>query len=124
MSKINYKKLYEESIFEKITLQKQIDDINIVLDNTKKLVDTNNIHYKELYDKLLIETTELKEHLKKYTAPKSNKIYYEKNKEKIIERIKANKPASEKIKEYNKRAYENRKLKKQLETQNINISNS
>ena len=61
--------------------------------------------------------------MKKYTAPKSNKIYYEKNKEKIIERIKANKPVSEKTKEYNKRAYENRKLKKQLEKQNINISN-
>jgi len=36
MSKINYKKLYEESIFDKITLQKQINDINIELDNTKK----------------------------------------------------------------------------------------
>jgi len=65
MSKINYKKLYEESIFDKITLQKQINDINIELDNTKKLVDSNNIHYKELYDKLVIENTELKEHLKK-----------------------------------------------------------
>ena len=28
MSKINYKKLYEESIFDKVNLEKQIDKIN------------------------------------------------------------------------------------------------
>ena len=106
MSKINYKKLYEESIFDKINLQKQIDVINLKLNNAEKLIDMNNINFKELYEKILIENTELKDKLKKYTAPKRSKIYYEKNKEKI--------------KEYNKKSYQNRKLKKQLEEQLIN----
>ncbi len=73
MSKINYKKLYEEAIFDKIILEKQIDKINIELENTKKLIDSNNINFKELYDKILIENNELKEKLKKYTAPKRSK---------------------------------------------------
>ncbi len=120
MSKINYKKLYEEAIFDKIILEKQIDKINIELENTKKLIDSNNINFKELYDKILIENNELKEKLKKYTAPKRSKLYYEKNKDKILEKIKANKPSPEKIKEYNKKSYQNRKLKKQLNEQNIN----
>ena len=120
MSKINYKKLYEEVIFDKIILEKQIDKINIELENTKKLVDSNNINFKELYDKILIENNELKDKLKKYTAPKRSKLYYEKNKDKIIEKIKANKPSPEKIKEYNKKSYENRKQKKLLEQQIIN----
>ena len=63
-SKINYKKLYEEAIFDKINLEKEINKINIVLENTKKLVDSNNINFKELYDKILIENNELKEKLK------------------------------------------------------------
>ncbi len=115
MSKINYKKLYEEAIFDKINLEKEINKINIELENTKKLVDSNNINFKELYDKILIENNELKEKLKKYTAPKRSKLYYEKNKDKIIEKIKANKPSPEKIKEYNKKSYQNRKQKKILE---------
>ncbi len=120
MSKINYKKLYEEAIFDKIILEKQIDKINIELENTKKLIDSNNINFKELYDKILIENNELKEKLKKYTAPKRSKLYYEKNKDKILEKIKANKPSPEKIKEYNKKSYENRKQKKLLEQQLVN----
>ncbi len=115
MSKINYKKLYEEAIFDKINLEKEINKINIELENTKKLVDSNNINFKELYDKILIENNELKEKLKKYTAPKRSKLYYEKNKDKILEKIKANKPSPEKIKEYNKKSYQNRKQKKILE---------
>jgi len=115
MSKINYKKLYEESIFDKVKLSKQIDEINLKLIYTEKMIDMNNINFKELYEKILIENNELKEKLKKYTAPKRSKIYYEKNKEKIIEKIKANKPSPEKIKEYNKKSYQNRKLKKKLE---------
>ena len=79
-------------------------------------------NYKQLYEQLLNENNELKnkinsltEHLKKYTAPKRNKDYYHNNKEKIIKNIKKNqehnKPDPEKIKEYNKRAYEKRKQK-------------
>ena len=120
MSKINYKKLYEEAIFDKINLEKEINKINIQLENTKNLIDLNNINYKEMYDKLFNEYNEIKDKLKKYTSPERNKKYYEKNKEKIIEKVRTNqkKPTSDKIKEYNKKSYQNRKLKKQLEEQN------
>ncbi len=120
MSKTNYKKLYEEAIFDKINLEKEINKINIELINTKKLVVPDNVNYKEMYDKLLIEYNEIKDKLKKYTSPERNKKYYEKNKEKIIEKVRTNqkKPTSDKIKEYNKKSYQNRKLKKQLEEQN------
>ena len=33
-------------------------------------------NYKELYEKLLVENNQLKENLKKYTAPERNKNYY------------------------------------------------
>ena len=68
-------------------------------------------NYKQLYENLLIENNELKEHLKKYTAPKRNKEYYHNNKDKIKEKQSTKKLDPEKIKEYNKRAYEKRKLK-------------
>jgi len=42
---------------------------NIEFENIKKNIDFNNINYKELYDKLLIEYNELKDKLKKYTSP-------------------------------------------------------
>lgn len=64
-----------------------------------------------------------KEHLKKYTA--SRKVYYEKNKEHILEKMKANPTPAEKRKEYNKISYLRRKekLKKEIEekqnTENI-----
>jgi hypothetical protein len=82
------------------------------------------INYKQLYEQLLIEHNETKnkineltEHLKKYTAHKGSKIYYQKNKDIILEKnkeyVKVYKDnlSSEKIKEYNKRAYQNRKNK-------------
>ena len=70
-------------------------------------------NYKELYEKIVIENQELKEHLKKYTAPKRIKSYYENNKDEINDKNKEyhKKIPSEKIKEYSKRAYEKRKLK-------------
>ncbi len=89
-------------------------------------------NYKQLYEKKLNEIdilnnkiNELTEHLKKYTSHKGSKIYYEKNKDIILEKNKEyirtykNNLSPEKIKEYNKRAYENRKkklLNKNLET--------
>ncbi len=114
MSKINYKQLYEESIFDKINLQKYIDNINIQFTETKKLIDYNNINYKELCDKLIIENNELKEKLKKYTDTTRNKKYYENHKEELIKKSKEyhNKKDPEKIKEYNKKAYEKRKANK------------
>lgn len=55
------------------------------------------------------QLNEIKEHLKKYTAPTRAKKYYENNKKQIMEYKKNNKPTSEKIQEYNKTAYEKRK---------------
>ena len=76
--------------------------------------------YKTLYENSLIEIQELKEHLKKYTAPKRNKKFYENHKEEIIKKVKeykekneSKKPSPEKIKEYSRRAYLKKKLKLQ-----------
>ena len=68
-------------------------------------------NYKELYEKLLVENNQLKENLKKYTAPERNKNYYHKHKEKIIEKNKDKIKDPVKIKEYNQRAYQKRKEK-------------
>lgn len=67
--------------------------------------------------KLEEELQETKEHLKKYTAPANRKIYYENNKEHILEKMKANPTPVEKRKEYNKISYLRRKekLKKEME---------
>ena len=124
MSKINYKKLYEESIFDKINLQKQFDTVNDELSKTKKLIDYNNFNYKELYDKLIVENNDLKDKLKKYTSPNRSKKYYENHKEELIKKSKEyyDKKDPEKIKEYNKRAYEKRKELKKKNTEN-NVEN-
>ena len=78
----------------------------------------NIVDYKTLYENSLIEIQELKEHLKKYTAPKRNKTFYENHKEDIIKKVKEykekngiKKPSPEKIKEYSKRAYLKKKQK-------------
>lgn len=67
------------------------------------------------------ELAETKEHLKKYTAPKRSKKYYEEHKEELIQKMKEYKQlnppkpiSSEKRKEYNKIAY----LKKKENLQN------
>lgn len=121
MSDINYKKLYEESIFEKINLQKEYEDLKKEFQIYKEDM-INKINEYEL------NTNELKEKLKKYTAPKRNKTFYENHKEEIIKKNKEyiqknknnlKKPDPEKIKEYNKRAYEKRK-----QQNNININDN
>lgn len=85
--------------------------------------------------KLEEELQATKEHLKKYTAPASRKVYYENNKEKEKQRAKEYqqrtnyksdyKPTLEQKKEYNRREYLKRKenLKKEMEekTDNENI---
>lgn len=120
MTEINYKKLYEESIFEKINLQKEHDDLKNDFNKYKDAIIKKINEYE-------LNINELKEKLKKYTAPKRNKTFYENHKEEIIKRNKEyiqknkknlKKPDPEKIKEYNKRAYEKRKLKN-----NQNIEN-
>ena len=120
MSKINYKKMYEDLIFEKINLQKEYD---IFKEDTIKNNNQTNIKIQELENNI----NDLKEKLKKYTAPKRNKTFYENHREEIIKKnkeyiqkngIKSNK-TPEQIKEYNKRAYEKRKLKKQQDNENL-----
>lgn len=123
MTDINYKKLYEESIFEKLNLQKEYDDLKKEFQIYKEDM-INKINEYEL------NTNELKEKLKKYTAPKRNKTFYENHKEEIIKRNKEyiqknkdnlKKPDPEKIKEYNKRAYEKRKQKNNIDINDNNI---
>jgi len=93
--------------------------------------EQNEINYKELYEKLLIEFNILKERLKKYTSPSRSKIFYQKHKEEIIKKVKEyqektgykskNKTnyTKEQIKEKNKKAYEKRKNKKLLENEKL-----
>lgn len=100
MEVIDYKRLYELSIIEK----------------EKILTDNHNKQSK---------INELTEELNSYKIENySKKNYYQKNKEKIIEKVKEyNKQytkSPEKVKEYNKRAYEKRKAKKKEEQNSEN----
>lgn len=78
------------------------------------------LKYEKLQEEYELKINELKEHLKKYTAPSRNKKYYENHRDEIIQKSKEYKEKTgnkkvvlpEKIKEYNKKAYEKRKLKK------------
>ena len=78
------------------------------------------LKYEKLKEEYELKINELKEHLKKYTAPSRNKKYYENHRDEIIQKSKEYKVKTgnkkvvspEKIKEYNKKAYEKRKLKK------------
>ena len=78
--------------------------------------------------KLKEELQATKEHLKKYTAPASRKVYYERNKEKEKQRAKEYKEKTnykstpEQRKEYNKISYLRRKekLQKELEEKQNN----
>jgi len=100
-------------------------DVDILLENENL---KNKI--KELEQELI----DTKEHLKKYTAPASSKVYYEKHKEEQKQRVKEYqqrtnyksdyKPTPEQKKEYNRREYLKRKeiLKKEIE-EKINNEN-
>ena len=73
--------------------------------------------------KLKEELQSTKEHLKKYTAPASSKVYYEKHKEEQKQRVRTYKEKTnyksspEQVKLYNQRTYLRRKekLRKELE---------
>ena len=73
--------------------------------------------------KLEEELQATKEHLKKYTAPASSKVYYEKHKEEQKQRVRTYKEKTnyksspEQVKLYNQRTYLRRKekLRKELE---------
>jgi hypothetical protein len=70
----------------------------------------------ERYCVLEENNKQLKEKLKKYTAPTRHKSYYENHKDKILERNKAYQVSPEKKKEYARRAY----LKKKEKEKNAN----
>ena len=83
----------------------------------------------EKISKLEDELQATKEHLKKYTAPATSKMYYEKHKEEQKQRVREYKEktnysanlSTEKKKEYARRAYLNKKEKlKKLEEKNEN----
>jgi len=81
------------------------------MDNTLDEIINKN---KLLEDKILILENELnttKEHLKKYTAPKRSKTYYENHKEELLNKMKTHSPCPDKIKEKNRKAYLKRKEK-------------
>ena len=79
--------------------------------NIEELIKANQILKEEL--------EQTREHLKKYTAPIRNKLYYEENKELHKQRVKEYKEkinyssslSTEKKKEYARRAYLNKKTK-------------
>jgi cell division protein FtsB len=84
--------------------------------NNEELIK-ENLSLREENEKLKNELNLTKEHLKKYTAPSCKKLYYEKNKEEIKQKVKQYKEQTnyvvpkEVIKERNKRAYQKKKTK-------------
>ena len=82
----------------------EIDMMNNEMDALKQRI-------KELEN----ENTELKEHLKKYTAPEYKKKYYEDNKESIKQKHKEYKPTDEQKKKWARTAY----LKKKEKQENV-----
>jgi hypothetical protein len=79
--------------------------------------ELNNIKIdnEELKRKLILlekENKELKEHLKKYTAPIRSKKYYENHKTELLNKMKEKPIPSEKKKEYNKNYYLKKKILK------------
>ena len=78
--------------------------------------------------KLKQELQVTKEYLKKYTAPASRKVYYENNKEAVIERVKKYnkdnnyKPTPEQKKEYNRQSYLRRKEKPKKKQKKIRMT--
>jgi hypothetical protein len=88
------------------------------MDKDEKIKDME-----EHISNLETELQATKEHLKKYTAPASRKVYYERNKEKEKQRAKEYKEKTnykstpEQRKEYNRQSYlrKKEKLQKELE---------
>ena len=96
--------------------------------NVDEIIIKNKL-LEEKNAKLEEELQATKEHLKKYTAPIKNKIYYENNKDAHIQRVKEYKektnyvyvPSPEQKKEWARTAYLNKKAKlKKPEEKNEN----
>ncbi len=73
------------------------------------IVEKNRV-LEETIKNLNDELSKTKEHLKKYTAPRRSKTFYENHREEILEKKKTPE-AKEQRKEINKRAYLKRKEK-------------
>ena len=86
-----------------------IDKIKVLEEELNKTKDEN----KKIQDEL----NETKERLKKYTAPKRNKTYYENHKEELLDKMKSNPIPIDKRREYNKKYY----LKKKENNTGANI---
>jgi len=82
--------------------------------NIEELQEINKLQEEKIIA-LEEELEKTKEHLKKYTAPKRNKKFYENHKEELLQKMKENPIPSEKRKEYNKKYY----LKKKTNEQDI-----
>lgn len=92
----------------KIEVKSTNPELDVALNENKFLKQMNN--------ELLAKIDDLITRLHKYTNGQNHKRYYEKNKDKIkqsgatyLQKLKAENP--EKIKEYSKRAYANKKKK-------------
>ena len=101
---------------ELLVINPTTDTLKVEDNNTKSLIEQNNALKSQIVD-LSNKISELEERLKKYTNGSNHKRYYEKNKEKIkesgsnyLQKLKLENP--DKLKEYSKRAYENKKKKK------------
>jgi len=112
---------------EMLVINPTTDTLKVEDNNTKLLVEQNNA-LKSQNNDLLIKISDLEERLKKYTNGSNHKRYYEKNKEKIkesgsnyLQKLKLENP--EKLKEYSKRAYANKK-KKKLDSSTIITNNT
>jgi hypothetical protein len=82
------------------------------MNNIEELQKINKLQEEKIIA-LEEELEKTKEHLKKYTAPKRNKKYYETHKEELLEKIKGKIVPTDKKKEYNKTYYLKKKMNKQ-----------
>ncbi len=93
--------------------------------SNEELIQQNKLLIEE-NEKFKLEINELNEKLKKYTNSQGHKKYYEKNKNTVIEKSKSylqklKEENPDKLKEYRKTAYLNRKIKKKELEENKNI---
>jgi hypothetical protein len=90
--------------------------------NAEDIIKENQ-ELKELNEKLKLEIDEIKEHLKKYTAPAYKKMYYQNNKEEIKQKTqeyqKTYKPTEDQKKKWARTAYLNKKAKNTCEHNKI-----
>ena len=95
--------------------------------NNEELIEKNNLLIEE-NEKLKLQIDELNEKLKNYTNSQGHKKYYEKNKNIVMEKSKSylqklKEENPDKLKEYRKTAYLNRKNKKNQSLEENHLGN-